>query len=116
MITDSSYLKQVIKRAIFEGSLRWVLPVSNFPGDEERALAAIAKWVPEGSIVFENSSKPTASKYLSSSVFPHVEFIRACFEDGSMLNRKRLWDNVKQFDGLWRDYRLHGWQCDRFRH
>jgi hypothetical protein len=33
-----------------------------------------------------------------------------------MRNRERLWDIVKQFDDLWRDYRLHIWQRDVFMH
>lgn len=51
---------------------------------------------------------------LFSSQFPYLRFLHACWESDSMMNRKRLWGMVKQFDGLWREYRLHGWEVNRF--
>lgn len=48
---------------------------------------------------------------------PHLDrlaFLRACWESDSMMNRKRLWGQVKQFERIWADYRLHGWHVDRF--
>lgn len=43
-----------------------------------------------------------------------LAFIRGCWDSDSMMNRKRLWGQVKQFQTLWVDYRLHGWERDRF--
>lgn len=46
--------------------------------------------------------------------FPALAFIAACWSSDSMMNRKRLWGQVRQFEGLWQEYRLHGWQVNRF--
>ena len=51
---------------------------------------------------------------LTSPNFPRLAFIRACWDSDSMMNRKRLWGQVKRFEVLWRDYRTNGWQDPRF--
>lgn len=127
-IMHPEYLRQVLKEAILrrEGSLRWILPVSSMPGEEDRAAATLSQWLHPCSSACANSSNegPTlqsARQIIASPTFPHVAFVRACFSieagegEGSMLNRHRIWKNVKQFDTLWRDYRMHGWQVNRFK-
>lgn len=46
--------------------------------------------------------------------FPMYDFVRACYNSDSMKNRKRIWGIVKQIEGTWRDYRLNGWEVNRF--
>ncbi|KDQ20438.1 hypothetical protein BOTBODRAFT_61583 [Botryobasidium botryosum FD-172 SS1] len=53
------------------------------------------------------------SPFLSSS-FPYFAFVRVCFEDDSMRNRRRLWGIAKQFERVWREYRTQGWERDIF--
>lgn len=51
---------------------------------------------------------------IGSPDFPRLAFVRACWESDSMMNRKRLWGQVKRFEVLWRDYRENGWQDAHF--
>lgn len=51
---------------------------------------------------------------LVSPNFPRLAFIRACWNSDSMMNRKRLWGQVKRFEVLWKDYRTNGWQDPKF--
>lgn len=57
---------------------------------------------------------PPLKSILAHPQFPHLRFVRACWDSDSMMNRKRLWGMVKQFDGLWKEYRTNGWDVDRF--
>ena len=60
----------------------------------------------------EGGEDPTAM--LTSPDFPRLSFIRACWDSDFMMNRKRLWGQVKRFDVLWRNYRTNGWRHPRF--
>ena len=51
---------------------------------------------------------------LTSPDFPRLAFVRACWESDSMMNRRRLWGQVRRFRVLWKDYRTNGWQKDEF--
>ncbi|KDQ20437.1 hypothetical protein BOTBODRAFT_26443 [Botryobasidium botryosum FD-172 SS1] len=53
------------------------------------------------------------SPFLSPS-FPYFAFVRACFGDDSLRNRRRLWGIAKQFERVWREYRTKGWERDIF--
>lgn len=64
--------------------------------------------------VLPKQNVPRVEPLLQHKDFPLFAFIRACWESDSMMNRKRLWGMVKQFDGLWRDYRWRGWEVKRF--
>ena len=119
LITNPPYLKHIIMQAITYGSLRWILPVETMPGEVESALNAFSTWVDKSSPTVLKaivSPKPKSTlQLISMPSFPHLQFIRACFDLDSMRNRKRLWDIVKQFDGFWWDYQLHGYEVSRFR-
>lgn len=59
-------------------------------------------------------SSPSAVPLLMSQHFNRLAFVRECWNSDSMMNRKRLFGQVKRFEKLWEDYRLHGWQVNRF--
>ena len=59
-------------------------------------------------------SPPPVTPLLASPHLDRLAFVRACWASDAMMNRKRLWGQVKRFEALWADYRLHGWQVDRF--
>lgn len=59
-------------------------------------------------------SAPSLQSLIFSPQFPALAFVAACWSSDSMKNRRRLWSQVRQFEELWKDYRLHGWQADRF--
>ena len=105
LITESSFLNQTIKATVLGGSEFWILPVTTLPGEEERARQVAMNWFTTAS---SDHPLTTESPFHSPS-FPYLAFVHACYESDSMRNRQRLWNIVKQFDGLWRDYRLHGW-------
>src|ERR1700683_3150063 len=115
---DPPYLKQVLKQAIIGGSLRWILPVETLPGEVQSALNAFSTWSDKSSpVVLEGIAScklESILQLLALPSFPHFQFTRACFDSDSMMNRKRLWGIVKQYDGLWRDYRLRGYEVRRF--
>lgn len=96
-----------------KGSLRWILPLPNLLGEEQRARDAICLWLPEEHRPPQPSSVPV-SAMLASPHLDRLAFVRECWKSDSMMARKRLWGQVKQFERLWEDYRLHGWQVDRF--
>lgn len=65
----------------------------------------------------KSAPRPTSPSVISLMMSPHLDrlaFVRECWDSDSMMNRKRLWGQVKRFEKLWEDYRLHGWQVNRF--
>ena len=111
LLTEPAFLNQTIKIAVLSGSEFWMLPVTTIAGEEERALHVAMEWL---TTVSSDPDVLTTGSPFHSSAFPYLAFVHACYESDSMRNRQRLWNIVKQFDGLWRDYRLHGWQRDVF--
>lgn len=112
-ITEPAFLNQVIKEAVLRGSEFWILPVAAIPGEVERAWEVANQWLVMASSNRAREVQPTKSPFNSPS-FPFVAFVHACYGSDSMRNRQRFWNIVKQFDGIWRDYRLNGWQRDVF--
>jgi hypothetical protein len=108
-ITEPAFLNQVIKEAVLMGSEFWILPVAAIPGEVERAWEVANQWLKMASLNRAREVQPTKSPFNSPS-FPFVAFVHACYGSDSMRNRQRFWNIVKQFDGIWRDYRLNGWQ------
>ena len=113
LLTEPAFLNQTIKAAVLSGSEFWILLVTTIAGEEERALHVAKEWLATASTDRDVLLTTPVSPFYSSA-FPYLAFVHACYESDSMRNRQRLWNIVKQFDGLWRDYRLHGWQRDVF--
>lgn len=138
LIVDPPFLNRVLQEAILRGSFRYVLPVHKLRDEEERAYEAIRLWLPEAvrpaeiddgrdqesdednvAETEENSEEPEqvippVKPIILDPQFPALPFVRACVSSDSMRNRRRLWRMVKQFEKLWRMYRLNGWEVDRF--
>lgn len=110
-LTEPAFLNQTIKVAVLSGSEFWMLPVTTIPGEVERALHVAMEWLATAS---SDRDVVTTDSPFYSSAFPYLAFVHACYESDSMRNRQRLWNIVKHFDGVWKDYRLHGWQRDVF--
>jgi len=108
-----------MKEAITRGHLRWISPVGAMPSEVERANDVFRQWtssvsphsvdVPEGPTPHSDMRNPLLLPH-----FPRLAFVHACFQSDSMMNRKRIWSIVKQYDALWMDYRTNGWQEDKF--
>ncbi|GJE88835.1 F-box protein [Phanerochaete sordida] len=60
------------------------------------------------------SDPPSVLTIVTSPHFDRIAFVRACWQSDSMMNRRRLWGQAKQFEVLWTGYRRQGWQIDRF--
>jgi hypothetical protein len=103
----------MFKTAVLSGSLFWILPVATLPGEENRARRIAMEW-PGLAMVSSAQDALVVELPFHAALFPYVAFVHACYKSENMQNRERLWKIVKQFDGLWRDYRLHGWQRDIF--
>ena len=58
----------------------------------------------------DSASGEDPKSILTSPDFPRLAFVRACWKSDSMMNRKRLWGQVRRFGVLWKDYRMNGWQ------
>ncbi|KDR71488.1 hypothetical protein GALMADRAFT_253788 [Galerina marginata CBS 339.88] len=117
LITEPAFLNQAIKAAVLAGAEFWVLPVQRIPGEEERARCAARAWlagVSPGHDAPIALIQPEMESPFRSSLFPHLAFMQACYGSDSMRNRRRLWDVVRQFEALWREYRLYGWERDVF--
>ncbi|KAH7915361.1 hypothetical protein BJ138DRAFT_998127 [Hygrophoropsis aurantiaca] len=123
-LTESVLLNRVLKEMIAVGSLQWVRPVNAMPGELENATSIDKEWLStvsdnEGSLANNESVILDGSKGTSvfqSANFPYFTFVHACFTSDSMNNRRRLWENTKQFERLWKAFRLYGWEVDRFHH
>jgi hypothetical protein len=111
LITEPDFLNEMFRAAVLSGSLFWILPVATLPGEENRAHRAAMEWL---AVVPSAHDSLLAESPFHDESFPYVAFVHACYESENMQNRERLWKIVKQFDGFWRDYRLHGWQRDIF--
>ncbi|PSR76742.1 hypothetical protein PHLCEN_2v8227 [Hermanssonia centrifuga] len=118
LITEPSFMDCVLKEAILRGSLKWILPVSSYKDEVQSCYESLRLWHPavsescqsDGDLIDESD----LNALLVSPQLPRIAFVRACWESDSMMNRKRLWGLVKQFEAVWRSYRLHGWEVDRF--
>lgn len=118
-ITDTPFINQVIKEEMAEGGpLYWVHPVPDVRGEMDRARAVDKAWMqlsPTPASIEDGSMNETiSSRPFTAREFPYHAFVRACHNSDSMRNRKRLWDNVKQFDILHKDLRRFGWERDNF--
>ncbi|KDR71955.1 hypothetical protein GALMADRAFT_253241, partial [Galerina marginata CBS 339.88] len=109
LITEPGFLNQTIKAAVLSGSEFWILPVAAIAGEQEQARNRALEWL---ATVSPDHDVPITESPFHSPSFPYLAFVHACYCSDSMRNRQRLWKIVKQFDFLWRDYRLHGWQRD----
>lgn len=118
-IMDIPFLNQVIKEAMAEGgSLYWINPVPDVRGEMDRARVIDKAWMElsstPASIEDDVINETLSLRPFTARGFPYHAFFRACHNTDSMRNRKRLWDNVKQFDILRRNFRLFGWERDDF--
>ncbi|KAI0338961.1 hypothetical protein BDW22DRAFT_1362297 [Trametopsis cervina] len=141
LILDPPLLNRILQESILRGSCQWILPVHGLLDEDERAFKAMRLWLPENvrpedipdeiededeEFDEEEDEENTKQKERPERVippvkplildpnFPTLSFVRACWESDSMMNRKRLWGQVKQFEELWQSYRLNGWEVDRF--
>ncbi|KAK7689851.1 hypothetical protein QCA50_006490 [Cerrena zonata] len=140
VITEPSFLDLVLKEALRDGNLRWILPIESFRDEKQRAYEAVRLWIPDGlssemsikdsttneeslsldatsrsnALEIDMASIPSIESLILSPTFPRLAFIRACWDSDYMMNRKRIWEQVKQFEKLWIDYRINGWKVDRF--
>ena len=134
LITAPAFLDRVLQEAMIWGSIRWMLPVEGLLDEHARAHTALRLWLPEvhrpapvqqlseeidseddvGTQVHTAAPAPSVMPIVMLPHFDRLAFVHACWASDSMMNRKRLWGQVKQFEVLWEDYRLHGWQVDRF--
>ncbi|KAF9524629.1 hypothetical protein CPB83DRAFT_773595 [Crepidotus variabilis] len=95
--------------------LYWVLPLTSIPKEAERAKDAMNSWIDaEDRQTKVNWNQSSFILKLIDPEFPLAAFVKACFSSDSMMNRKRIWGQVKQLEEVWRDYRLNGWRIDRF--
>ena len=102
LLTEPAFPNQTIKVAVLSGSEFWMLAVTTIAGEEERALHVDMEWLATTS---SDRDVLTTESFFHSSTY--LTFMRACYE---IRNHQRLWNIiVKRFDGLWRDYPLHGW-------
>ncbi|CAL1712040.1 unnamed protein product [Somion occarium] len=62
----------------------------------------------------DTKSFPAIASLIVSPGSPRLAFVRECWESDSIMNRKRLWDQVAQFSALWEDYRIRGLRVNRF--
>ncbi|PPQ96046.1 hypothetical protein CVT26_004679 [Gymnopilus dilepis] len=119
-LTDSTFLNQVVKgmAASPSGCLFWLRPVAAMRGEESKAYEALSTYLPPAESK-AGDELGTAEKLGPVSPwdhkhFPWHEFVRRCFQSDFMRNRRRLWRQVEQFEEVWRDYRMNGWEVDRF--
>ncbi|KAF8873058.1 hypothetical protein CPB84DRAFT_1753386 [Gymnopilus junonius] len=114
-LTDSSFLNNALKSMASRpsGCLFWVRPVTTMHGEEKKAYDAISTFLLRTEAAEQDSDSSPLSLF-DHKDFPWYYFVRRCFESDSMINRKRIWGQVKQLEGIWRDYRIHGWEVDRF--
>ncbi|KDQ19418.1 hypothetical protein BOTBODRAFT_439102 [Botryobasidium botryosum FD-172 SS1] len=108
LLGQPGYLDRVVREAIIEpdGQLRWILPVASM-GERQSVESAAWAWLPEDTERNDDDLRRPVDPFLSPN-FPHLAFLRACYESESMMNRRRYWDIAKQFEALWADYRIRG--------
>ncbi|KAL0949461.1 hypothetical protein HGRIS_009515 [Hohenbuehelia grisea] len=100
------------KHLVYTGQLRWILPVPGVPEEDEHAEDAAVHWLAHVGSSYSKDEADTAP--FDSPDFPYYQFARACHLWDCTRNRRRIWGIVKQFEVLWHNYRLHGWEVDRF--
>jgi hypothetical protein len=108
-----------MKEAIAYGHLRWISPVNAMRSEVDRANGIFSQWTALYSAQNAKMQKELAfhsdlCNPLLLPHFPRLAFVHACFQSDSMMNRKRIWGIVKQYDDLWMDYQTNGWKEKRF--
>jgi hypothetical protein len=110
-----------MKEAIACGHLRWISPVGAMRSEADRANEVFSQWTSVYTAHnVQVSEEPSSHSELYTHNplllphFPRLAFVHACFQSDSMMNRKRIWGIVKQYDNLWMDYRTNGWQEELF--
>ncbi|KDR67047.1 hypothetical protein GALMADRAFT_147471 [Galerina marginata CBS 339.88] len=116
--TEDSFFSMTIKRMSSSpsGCLFWLLPVSSMRGELQKANLASSTFLPKVSgadNIPAGGQTDHQSPFLRLD-FHWISFVRACYASCSMMNRKRIWGQVKQLEEFWRNYRLYGWEVDRF--
>lgn len=116
-LNDSLFLNRAFRAMASSpsGCLFWTQPVASMNGEVKKAYEAASTFL---SNVEVEGDSPVAKQKSSSPFarrdFPWLSFIRLCWRSDFMRNRKRLWRQVKQMEEVWIDYRVHGWEIDRF--
>jgi len=126
---DLKVLNHVSREMLQHGPLQWILPVAGVAGEMEAAVTTSETWIdfaryrlgskpfePSGGMAGVTVQARSPSVTFYSGDFPAFAFIDACFHSESIRNRRRLYGQVMQFKELWRDYRMEGWEVDRFYH
>ncbi|EIW78300.1 hypothetical protein CONPUDRAFT_138635 [Coniophora puteana RWD-64-598 SS2] len=111
---DPNVLDHVAREMLLHGPLQWILPVSAVKGSAQAARAAAEMWIGFARSGSGSASQSSAAAPFYDGDFPAFAFVDACFRSDSMRNRRRIYGQVKQFEALWREFRVKGWAVDRF--
>lgn len=86
----------VLWHQVHHGDFRWILPVSEVPGEVHRAYGVTILWY--------DADEVRHSSPFDSPQFPFFAFIRESLSASfSMMNRRRLWNICKQYESLGRE-------------
>ncbi|KAH8824167.1 hypothetical protein DL96DRAFT_1613276 [Flagelloscypha sp. PMI_526] len=90
LITEKTFLSDLLRRMVAGGNLNWIYPVS---GEDGTALEA---WLPDSKD--GDGTQARLEDPLKGKDFPFLSFVYACHvKSDSMRNRRRLWTIVAQF-------------------
>ncbi|KAH8829793.1 hypothetical protein DL96DRAFT_1590439 [Flagelloscypha sp. PMI_526] len=96
LMSQSSLLSAILRGMVNHGSLRWIQPCSDAPGEVDAAYEALVTWI----------DYDACKDLLNNANFPFVSFVYACtMTSDSMKSRFRLWKIVKQLEPAWTAYR-----------
>lgn len=109
LVSDAKFTSMVLREMLEPDPARamfWIHPIKQEPEEFEEFMEAVRSWVP---------ASPTLQNHdLSAPGFPLIQFIYAVYSEDSTRNRRRLWNNTKRLEAVWVDYRVNGWEVDRF--
>jgi hypothetical protein len=107
-IMEPHMFNQIIREAMIYGCLRWIIPVEGAYDEVKRFDETARKWLrPSNAPPDETNDHDSDAHLLNATMlptletFPYLAFLRACFASHSMMNRRRIWGIVKQFDEIW---------------
>jgi hypothetical protein len=116
LVTDTKFAYPVLREIIGPDTTRemfWIYPLENQPREMDNFINCLNSWL---SLKCPSTKKEsfTARDILSHRDFPLIQFIHSLYTSDYSRNRRRLWESVKQFKEVWVDYRVNGWEVNRF--
>jgi hypothetical protein len=114
IVADSQFTSSVVREMLQPDPSRglfWAYPIEEHPSEQEDFIEALKTWVLSSD---KSAAMALNRKFILSSEFPLLHFVRSMCTEDNPRNRRRLWKNAQRLREVWVDYRMNGWKVNKF--